>query len=334
MSIAETSTGGIIPESEATAQIKDPNILGPVLERPEDNCAFVIFGASGDLTGRKLIPALYNLYCQDLLPPGFAVIGFAITPMTDESFRESMQEWVRKSPEVLVFRRSLWNEFVTCLHYITGDFESPAGYQNLRERLDELDSDHVGSHNAVYYLATAPSFYALLCQKLGEHGFVERGSGPRGWMRVVIEKPFGHDLESARRLNESIHQTLDEDKIYRIDHYLGKETVRNILAFRFANSIMEPIWNNRYIDHVQITACEQLGVEHRGRYYEEAGCVRDMFQNHLFQLLALVAMEPPVRYDKHSVRDRKGDVLRAVVPLDCGPLEDSAVRGQYGPGMI
>ena len=315
-----------------TAQVEGPKRSGPFLLRPEDSCAFVIFGASGDLTSRKLIPALYNLACQDLLPPGFAVLGCAISPMNDESFREHMCQRVKHSPEVLVFRQKLWDEFVPALHYITADFEDAAGYQQLGQRLREMDQEHGTNGNRLFYLATSPSFYAMIAKNLAQHGLVSRRSGAAGWTRIIVEKPFGRDLESARRLDEVIHTVFDEEQVYRIDHYLGKETVQNILAFRFANSIIEPIWNRHYIDHVQITAAETLGVEYRGKYYEEAGCLRDMFQNHLFQLLALVAMEPPVRHYGQSVRDRKADVLRAVMPSSAQTLAEVAVRGQYGPG--
>jgi len=315
-----------------TAQVEGPKRSERFLLLPEDACVLVIFGASGDLTSRKLIPALYNLACQELLPPGFAVLGVALSPMNDESFREHMCQRVKHSPEVLVFRQKLWDEFVPALHYITADFEDAAGYQQLGQRLRELDQEHGAHGNRLFYLATAPSFYAMIATNLAQHGLVSHRSGAVGWTRLIVEKPFGHDLESARRLDEVLHTVFDEEQVYRIDHYLGKETVQNILAFRFANSIIEPIWNRHYIDHVQITAAETLGVEHRGTYYEEAGCLRDMFQNHLFQLLALVAMEPPVRHYGQSVRDRKADVLRAVLPISAQTLAEVAVRGQYGPG--
>jgi glucose-6-phosphate 1-dehydrogenase len=235
---------------------------------------------------------------------------------------------------VLVFRQRLWDEFVPALHYITADFEDPAGYQQLGQRLSEMDREHGTNSNRLFYLATSPSFYATIAKNLAQHGLVSRRSGAAGWTRIIIEKPFGHDLESARRLDEVIHTVFDEAQVYRIDHYLGKETVQNLLAFRFANAIIEPIWNRHYVDHVQITAAEMLGVEHRGKYYEEAGCLRDMFQNHLFQLMALVAMEPPVRHYGQSVRDRKADVLRAVLPISAKDLAEVAVRGQYGPGEM
>ncbi|MBV9851564.1 MAG: glucose-6-phosphate dehydrogenase [Armatimonadetes bacterium] len=305
---------------------------GPALVRPDEDCAFVIFGASGDLTGRKLIPALYNLFCQGLLPPGFAVVGYAVTPMTDAEFRGAMREHVKASSEVLAFRPRLWDQFVPCLHYVTAGFDAPEGYRELGRRLAAVDAAHGTGGNRLFYMATAPRFFGPIVERLQEHGLAEGGHGGASWTRLVVEKPFGTDLASARALNESLHRVFAEDQIYRIDHYLGKETVQNLLAFRFANTIMEPIWNCHYVDHVQITAAETLGVEHRGGYYDQAGVLRDMFQNHLFQLLALVAMEPPVRYEGQIVRDRKADVLRAVVPLDPRNLAEQAVRGQYGPG--
>jgi glucose-6-phosphate 1-dehydrogenase len=323
-------------ETTVLAELEEDeeDLFGPFLEPPQEPCAFVIFGASGDLTSRKLIPALYNLSCQELLPPGFAVIGFAMTPMDDASFREKMREWVRTSPEVLAFRPKLWDEFAPCLHYITADFESPDGYQLLAERLRDMDATRGCGGNRIFYFSTSPTFFAPIVTRLGEHGLVNRKSEGEGWTRLIIEKPFGRDAASAQALNEVIRSAVEEEQVYRIDHYLGKETVQNILAFRFANSIIEPIWNRQYIDHVQITAAETLGVEHRGGYYDRSGALRDMFQNHLFQLMALVAMEPPVLYQGQAVRDRKADVLRAVVPIEPEHLTASAVRGQYGPGTL
>lgn len=320
--------------TSARWSVDEAQLVVPGLTRVEESCAFIIFGASGDLTRRKLIPALYKLACQKLLPHGFAIIGLAITPMTDESFREDMRKGVSESKEAAPFDPQIWDDFAPRLFYITAGFEGPEGYEELKKRLAEVDKNQGCTGNRLFYCATPPSFYGMIVDRLGEHGLASNPDVPGSWTRIVIEKPFGYDLESARELNLSIHKVFSENQIYRIDHYLGKETVQNILAFRFANSVIEPIWNRRYVDHVQITAAEALGVEHRGKYYEGAGVLRDMFQNHLLQLMALVAMDPPVRCDQQSVRDRKADVLRAIIPINPESLADAAVRGQYGPGEM
>ena len=326
-------TASPTPTLPATADYPLPS--GSVLQRPEEASSFVIFGASGDLTKRKLIPALYNLACADLLPPDFNVIGFASTPMDDNSFREAMHQAVQECKEASAFNPNVWDRFAARLYYITADFVADEGYKQLRARLEEIEKRSDRPGNRLFYLATPPSFYADIVTRLGAFGLILKQAQPGdGWTRIIIEKPFGRDLNSAIALNTSIHEVFKEEQIYRIDHYLGKETVQNIMAFRFANSIIEPIWNRRYVDHVQITAAETLGVEHRGRYYEEAGALRDMFQNHLLQLLSIIAMEPPVRYGSTSVRDRKVDVLKAIVPINPENLADTAVRGQYGPGVI
>ena len=318
------------------ANIAFPTSSNSLLQRPEETNTFIIFGASGDLTGRKLIPALYNLACDDLLPHGFSVIGFAVTPMDDKTFRDNMEQSIKKSSEANPYDARIWNKFAANIRYITADFLSPEGYETLRSTLEEVERANDAPDNRLFYLATSPSFYADIVARLGEHNLVTRNATAKkeGWTRIIIEKPFGHDLTSAQELNEKIHEVFREEQVYRIDHYLGKETVQNIMAFRFANSIIEPIWNRRYIDHVQITAAETLGVEHRGKYYEEAGCLRDMFQNHLLQLLSIVAMDPPVRYGGSSVRDRKADVMKGIVPINPENLAETAVRGQYGPGIV
>ena len=320
--------------SAVTGHVERPGVETPVLVRPEESCAFVVFGASGDLTTRKLIPAIYNLAAQDLLPSGFAIIGFAITEWNDAEFRREMLRAVKQSPEVGKFKPAVWDKLAGSLHYIAGDFENPRGYARLGELLKDLDAECGCAGNRLFYMATAPSFFDDIVRNLGRHGFVSKTNRRDVWNRIIVEKPFGRDLDSARKLNAMMHRVFREEQIYRIDHYLGKDTVQNILAFRFANSIIEPIWNRHYIDHVQVTAAESLGVGHRGKYYEEAGALRDMFQNHLMQLLALVAMEPPVRCDPESVRDHKTDVLKAIVPFDPEQLGDVAVRGQYGPGNV
>ncbi len=318
----------------ASARLEMPVSTDTAPHAVKENCSFVIFGASGDLTRRKLIPALYNLASDGLLPENFSVYGFAVTPMDDNTFRKNMEQAVRESHEATAFDNRVWHGFAQKLHYVTADFLSPDGYQALLQRLTEAEKASNAPPNRLFYLATQPSFYADIVERLGINGLVSRTAKGDGWGRVIIEKPFGRDLPSAVALNERVHTVLQEEQVYRIDHYLGKENVQNIMAFRFANSIIEPIWNRRYIDHVQITAAETLGVEHRGAYYEEAGALRDMFQNHLLQLLAIVCMEPPVRYTGSSVRDRKADVLRALVPINPESLAEIAVRGQYGPGVV
>ncbi|HVG08336.1 MAG TPA: glucose-6-phosphate dehydrogenase [Thermoanaerobaculia bacterium] len=298
---------------------------------PAPACAMVIFGASGDLTKRKLIPAIHNLATNHLLPQDFAVIGVARTEMTDEDFRnkirDEMKEFATGELEDQVVE---W--LLPRLSYVAGEFNDPATFEKLRERLQEADEKWKTQGCYLFYLAVPPSQFCPVVQRLGERDLVTERDGK--WRRVVIEKPFGHDLESARALNRDITKVLDEKQIYRIDHYLGKETVQNILAFRFANGIFEPIWNRRYVDHVQITVAETVGVEARGGYYEEAGALRDMVQNHMFQLLALTAMEPPTSFAPDAVRDERVKVLSGIKPLDHEDVLRSAVRGQYGEGEM
>ncbi len=327
-----------VPSANSTslaATMNYPGSQNSARQRPQDALSFIIFGASGDLTRRKLIPALYNLACNNLLPADFTVIGFAVTPMDDDSFRSEMEKGIKESKEANPFDQKVWDSFAPGLHYITADFLSPEGYQKLKGKLDEVKKSEDQASNRLFYLATNPSFYADIVARLGENSLVsDHATNHDGWTRIIIEKPFGQDLNSAIVLNTDIHKVFKEEQIYRIDHYLGKETVQNLMAFRFANSIIEPIWNRRYVDHIQITAAETLGVEHRGGYYEGAGCLRDMFQNHLLQLMCMVAMDPPVKYGGSSVRDRKSDVMKAIVPINPENLSENAVRGQYGPGII
>src|SRR2546423_11022311 len=248
------------PPVPVTGQVVGQTAAPQALVRPQDSCVFVIFGASGDLTGRKLIPALYNLHCQKLLPPGLAVLGYAFTDWDDKSFSAKMKEWVSQSGEVAKFSENDWSTFEPKLHYMQGDFEHADGYKKLEERLPALDRECGCGGNRLFYLATAPDFFGTIVRNLGKYGLIEREApGQDHWERVVIEKPFGHDLDSARQLNSSIHHVIHENQSYRIDHYLGKETEQNIIAFRFANSIIQPIWNRYYLDHVQTTAGELLG---------------------------------------------------------------------------
>jgi glucose-6-phosphate 1-dehydrogenase len=295
----------------------------------------VIFGASGDLTKRKLVPALYSLARDRLLPSPFNVVGVARRDLEHSVFRKAMREASDKFARRRPVEDTLWSSFSEGLFYSNGTFEDSATYQKLRRMLDELDERRGTSGNRVFYLSTPPGEYPTIVSMLGQHGLINREhSGP--FTRVIIEKPFGRDLESARALNRTVHETLREDQTYRIDHYLGKETVQNILVFRFANALWEPLWNSKYVDHVQLTVAEAIGVEGRGGYFESSGIVRDMVQNHMFQFLCLMAMEPPVAFEAEAVRDEKLKVLRSLRPLPSDPaaLGKLVVRGQYGPGAV
>ena len=317
----------------------DTTALAPIVDaddlfdkRIPEACAMVIFGASGDLTERKLIPALYYLARQHRLPKGFSVVGCAKTPYTDESFREKLRKAVVKYLSLPSAADPALDGFLANVHYIPGNFGEAADYAQLSELMTRLDRERGTGGNRLYYLSTPPSSFAPIIAHLGETGLSQPESCPGCWARVIIEKPFGRDLESARELNRTVTRVFSEDQIYRIDHYLGKETVQNLLVFRFANGIFEPFWNRRYIDHVQICVAEDIGIEGRGSYYEEAGLVRDMIQNHVLSLLSLVAMEPPSIFDAKAVRDEKVKVMRAVRPLPLDRLSDYAMRGQYVEG--
>jgi glucose-6-phosphate 1-dehydrogenase len=300
----------------------------PQAPRAADPCVMVIFGASGDLTKRKLIPALYNLVVAKLLPEQFAVIGYARRPQTDDAFRDQLTQDMKTLGTTPVDAK-VWAWLRERIHYVQGDVHDPAGFQRLASRLAEVEKEHGTQGNRFFYMAVAPEFFVDIVRHLGETGLATETNGK--YARVVIEKPFGRDLQSARQLNHDIKQVLDEKQIYRIDHYLGKETVQNLLVFRFSNSIAEPLWNRNLIDHVQITAAETVGVEGRGGYYETAGALRDMVPNHLFQLMTLVAMEPPISFEADAVRDKQTEVLRAIQPLSHEDVLTNAIRGQYGP---
>ena len=293
----------------------------------------VIFGASGDLTARMLMPALARLGKERSLPEPFFVVGVARTPMTDESFRAAMQAAVAKYATDPLQATEFPPELLGRLHYVAGDFQKPETFTKLKRILRRGREKHGGCpENHIFYLATPPEVDPLIVDRLGRAGLSREASGC--FSRVVVEKPFGHDLESARALNAEIHKVFREDQIFRIDHYLGKETVQNILVLRFANGVFEPLWNRRYIDNVQIAVAESIGVEHRAGYYESAGIVRDMFQNHLLQLLCLTAMETPVRLDADGVRNEKVKVLHSIRPIPPREIDAWAVRGQYGPGVV
>jgi glucose-6-phosphate 1-dehydrogenase len=299
-------------------------------ERRIPECAVVIFGANGDLTKRKLLPALYRLAYERRLSPGFAVIGISRTPMTDDQFRETMSSSVAKYLEDSPFDQDVWSGFAQSLFYMAGDVMDPAAFVALRQRLDQIEEQRQTSGNVLFYLSTQPSHYEPVVKGIGEAGLAKG----KGWRRIVVEKPFGHDLASARALSEKLHEVLRESDVYRIDHYLGKETVQNILAFRFGNGIFEPLWNRRYVNNVQITAAESIGVEGRGSYYQEAGALRDMIQNHLLQIMATIAMEPSATFQPDAVRDERAKLLRSIRVLKAAEVLDNAVPGQYGPARI
>jgi glucose-6-phosphate 1-dehydrogenase len=299
-------------------------------ERRVPPSAMVIFGANGDLTKRKLLPALYQLACDRRIPPAFAIVGNSRTAMSDDAFREKMRESVERFVEDTPFDKDLWTAFARHLFYQAGDVNDPAMYAQLKSRLAEIDVSQRTEGNVLFYLSTQPSYYGAIVERIGAAGLAE-GSG---WRRLVVEKPFGHDLETARELDRGIHRVFDEDEVYRIDHYLGKETVQNILAFRFGNGIFEPVWNRRYVNHVQITAAESIGVEGRGAYYQEAGALRDMIQNHLLQVMATIAMEPPAVFEPNAVRDERAKLLRSIRTLKAEEVASNAVAGQYGPARV
>ncbi len=296
-----------------------------------DTCTVVIFGATGDLTHRKLIPALYNIAADGELPPQVAVVGMARRTKTDEEFRTEMGAAVRKFSRQTV-RDELWDGFAKSLFYHTSEFSDAAGYTSLRERLEEIEKDRGNGGNRLFYLAVAPDQFEVILENLKAAGLNKAEAG--SWARVIVEKPFGTDLPSAKHLNDIVRRAFPEENTYRIDHFLGKETAQNILVLRFANAIFEPLWNTRYIDHVQITAAETLGVEGRAGYYEGAGALRDMVQNHLLQLLCLVAMEPPTDLRADSIRDEKVKVVRSLRQFSHEEVAGNVVRGQYAAGAI
>jgi glucose-6-phosphate 1-dehydrogenase len=307
----------------AEDQLENPLLEGLRLRRQPDPCTLVIFGASGDLTHKKLLPALYSLAFRRLLPERFAVVGVARTEGDDDQFRADMKEAVQKYARD-EFRDDVWKPLASAMRYVVTDFADDGGEDRVIQVLNELDEQFGIGGNHLFYLAVPPAAFETIVRELGKR------RGREGWTRLIVEKPFGHDLESARELNAMLTQYFAEEEIFRIDHYLGKETVQNMLALRFANGIFEPIWNRQFIDHVQITVAESIGIEGRAGYYERAGAIRDIFQNHLLQLVALTAMEPPIDFTAESVRNEKVKVLKSIHT----PAPRSVVRGQYGRGFV
>ena len=310
------------------------NVLreGLRLERVPDPAVVVLFGGTGDLAHRKVVPALYQLWRTKLLPHEFTVLAIGRRPFDDDSYRDEIRKALDQFSRVQPVEEDAWRTFARRVCYQQLDFADPAGFDRLVTRLDALDEERGTRGNRLYYFATQPSQFSELVAQLGRVG-LDHEKHDGGWRRVVIEKPFGHDLESARKLNRDVGKVFRETQVYRIDHYLGKETVRNLLVFRFGNGIFEPLWNRRYVDHVQITVAESIGIENRGAFYEETGAVRDVLQNHLLQLVSLIAMEPPARFEADALRDEKVKVLRAISTAP-GDLSGNVVRGQYGPGWV
>ena len=308
----------------------EPNPLREGLDQervPEASC-LVIFGASGDLTQRKLVPGLYSLAHDGLLPAGQTIVGFARADLTDEAFRTSMREACDKHARTRPVDDAVWDNFSRGLFYVPGEFGDRAAYGRLRQRLEEFDRTRGTGGRRIYYLAVPPQYFDDIAQLLAAEGMVNDPEQAGPYTRVIIEKPFGDNLQSARALNRVAVTTFRERQVFRIDHYLGKETVQNLLVLRFANGIFEPFWNRQYIDHVQITVAESIGVEKRGNYFDSAGITRDIIQNHMLQLLSLIAMEPPIAFEANAVRDEKVKVLRALRPIEL------AVRGQYAEGSV
>ena len=314
--------------SPESAPSPNPLREGSVTLRAADPCTIVVFGASGDLTHRKLLPALFALSREKLLHPKSAVVGFARRPLSDQEFRDACRPADPATP------KHEWQRFAASLHYRTGSFERTEGYVALRGFLEGLERERGAAGNRIYYLAAPPDAYPLILEGLRAAGLVHPAGDPARWTRVIIEKPFGHDLTSARALNAQVHASFDERQVFRIDHYLGKETVQNILVLRLGNGIFEPLWNNRYVDHVQISVAEAIGVEGRANYFERSGVLRDILQNHMLQLLTLTAMEPPARFEADAVRDEKVKVLRALAPLRREQVATRTVRAQYAAGAV
>ena len=298
-----------------------------------DPCTVILFGASGDLAKRKVIPAMYDLAQHNSLGERYSIIGFARTPMTDESFRATIGEAAKTISEVGPIEPAKWNAFSSNLYYSAGEYGNPDSYTQLAKRLAEIDKEKNLGGNRLFYLSTPPEVYPDIVEQLGRAGLA-RPANPNSWVRIIIEKPFGRDLASAKELNKIVLNVFEEKQVYRIDHYLGKDTVQNLLVLRFGNGIFEPLWNRNYVDHVQITASETLGVERRGGFYETAGALRDMIQSHVLQLTSLMAVEPPASFDATAVRNEKLKILQSIRPYNLEMVAQSAVRGQYAARTV
>jgi glucose-6-phosphate 1-dehydrogenase len=306
---------------------------GSVYGGAAEPCTVVLFGASGDLAKRKVIPAMYDLAIHNGLGPRYAIVGFARTAMSEDAFRATLGEAAQSISEVGPIDPTQWDEFAANLYYSPGDYANAEAYTQLGKRLAEIESAKSIGANRLFYLSTPPEVYPDIVEQLGRAGLA-RPSSPNSWVRIIIEKPFGRDLASAKALNQIVLNVFDEKQVYRIDHYLGKDTVQNLLVLRFGNGIFEPLWNRNYVDHVQITASETLGVERRGGFYETAGALRDMIQSHVLQLTSLVAVEPPASFDANAVRNEKLKVLQSIRPFNLEMVAQSVVRGQYSPGKL
>ena len=304
---------------------------GSIYGTTAEPCTVVLFGASGDLAKRKVIPAMYDLAQHNSLGERYAIVGFARTPMTDESFRATIGEAAKTISEVGPIEPAKWDAFAANLHYSAGDYKDSNSYSQLAKRLAEIDAEKNLGGNRLFYLSTPPEVYPDIVEQLGKAGLA-RPTNANSWVRIIIEKPFGRDLASAKELNQIVLNVFEEKQVYRIDHYLGKDTVQNLLVLRFSNGIFEPLWNRNYVDHVQITAGETLGVERRGGFYETAGALRDMIQSHVLQLTSLVSVEPPASFDATAVRNEKLKILQSIRPYNLEMVAQSVVRGQYAPG--
>jgi glucose-6-phosphate 1-dehydrogenase len=312
---------------------EDTKRTGSLYGGTAEPCAVVLFGASGDLAKRKVIPAMFDLANHNSLGSRYVIVGFARTPMSDENFRAATGDAAKTMSEIGPVDPKQWDEFAASLYYNSGDYSDPQAYEQLAKRLTQLEADKKFGGNRLFYLSTPPEVYPHIVEHLGRAG-LSRPASPNSWVRIIIEKPFGRDLATAKELNKIVLKVFEEQQVYRIDHYLGKDTVQNLLVLRFGNGIFEPLWNRNYVDCVQITAAETLGVERRGGFYETAGALRDMIQSHVLQLTSLVAVEPPASFDATSVRNEKLKVLQSTRPFDLEMVAQSVVRGQYAPGQL